>query len=60
MNDKWAAAIAERIADEWSGKEQFPDSAELLRDSLETMLKANPEICQRLIGTGFIEEDALD
>jgi hypothetical protein len=59
MNDKWAAAIAERISDEWNGKEQFPEAAELLRDSLETMLKANPEICQSMIGTGIIEEDAL-
>jgi len=58
--NRWAEAIALRIADEWSGAEEFPDSAKTLQDVIETLLKLHPEECERLIGTGIIEETYFD
>jgi hypothetical protein len=55
--ESWAEAISLRIADEWSGKEDFPDDAKLLQAVLEKLLKQSPSDCKRLIGTGIIEED---
>lgn len=54
--DKWAIAIAERLSDEWDGKSEFPDDAELLREVLVKALSALPDQCMRLVGTGIIEE----
>lgn len=54
--DKWAEAIALRLADEWDGAREFPEDAETLRDVLETTLKSCPKECKKLIGTGIIEE----
>lgn len=54
--NKWAKAIAERLSDEWSGKSEFPEDTELLKDVLAKALNAIPNECARLIGTGIIEE----
>jgi hypothetical protein len=59
----WAEAIATRLSDEWNGKSEFPEDAELLKDVLANVLSAFPEECMRLVGTGIIEEsyfEALD
>jgi hypothetical protein len=56
-NNKWAATIANRITDEWSGKNDFPEDADLLRDVLNKLLVENPDQCKRLVGTGIIEEN---
>jgi hypothetical protein len=53
---RWAAAIAVRIADEWAGKDEFPEDAELLKDVLTKALSAVPDDCMTLVGTGIIEE----
>ncbi len=29
--NKWAKAIATRLSDEWDGKSEFPEDAELLK-----------------------------
>ena len=54
---KWAAAIAERISDEWSGSKQFPEDANLLRTYLQKSLSENQEAVKSFIGTGIIESD---
>lgn len=54
--NKWAIAIAERLSDEWDGKSEFPDDAELLMEVLVKALSAVPDQCMRLVGTGIIEE----
>lgn len=56
-NAQWANAISTRIADEWSGKEDFSDDAEILKSVLYEMLRRSPKFCKKLIGTGIIEED---
>ena len=53
----WPGAIAQRIADEWSGKADFPEDACLLESVLRELLAMHPDACRRLIGTGVIEED---
>jgi len=58
--DKWAAAIAARVSDEWGGKSDFPEDAELLREVLTKALSAVPEECMRLVGTGIIEESYFE
>jgi hypothetical protein len=58
--DRWARAIAERVADEWDGKAESPEDAELLRDVLQKALSASPRECMRLVGTGIIEESYFD
>ena len=55
--EDFAEAIAIRIADEWSGSEDFSEDANLLQEILQKLLTMHPEECLRLIGTGFIEED---
>ena len=63
MNDPeyaWASAIAARISDEWSGREDFPEDAVLLRDVLTIALRMAPDQCLRLVGTGIIEESYFD
>lgn len=52
----WAEAIASRISDEWCGKPNFPEDSELIKDVLTKALMAVPSECERLIGTGIIEE----
>lgn len=52
---EWAQAIAGRIADEWAGRDEFPQDAELLRRTLATVLGKHPRRCRALIGTGIIE-----
>ena len=59
----WAEAIATRLSDEWDGKSEFPEDAELIKEVLAKGLSAFPEECMRLVGTGIIEEsyfEALD
>ncbi len=58
--DRWARAIAERVADEWDGKAELPEDAELLRDVLSKVLSDCPDECMRLVGTGIIEESYFD
>lgn len=57
---KWAAAIAQRISEEWSGSRASPDDAELLRTLLEKMLSRDIESVAALIGTGIIESDYFE
>lgn len=54
--NKWALAIAERLSDEWDGKLEFPEDAELLKEVLVKALSAVPDQCMRLVGSGIIEE----
>lgn len=56
----WAKAIALRISDEWNGKSDFPQDAEMLKEVLTKALSAVPDECMRLIGTGIIEESYFD
>ena len=58
--EEWAEAISMRIADEWAGKDDFPDDAALLQSVLSGALKASPSECMRLVGTGIIEETYFD
>ncbi|MBN1503644.1 MAG: hypothetical protein JW952_01130 [Candidatus Eisenbacteria bacterium] len=58
--NRWARAIAERVADEWDGKADFPEDTELLRDVLGKALSACPDECMRLVGTGVIEESYFE
>jgi hypothetical protein len=51
----WAEAIALRISDEWSGRHDCPEDAELLEEVLTKILVAVPKECMRLVGTGIIE-----
>ena len=55
--ENWADAIANRISDEWDGKKDFPEDANLLKEILSKLLTENPEQCKKLIGTGVIEEN---
>ncbi len=57
---KWAKAIAARLSDEWDGKSEFPEDAELLKEVLTKALSAVPDECTRLVGTGIIEESYFD
>lgn len=57
---EFAKAIALRISDEWSGKNEFPEDAALLQSGLEKLLINNPDDCKKLIGTGIIEEDYFE
>ena len=59
-NKDWAYAISLRISDEWDGKTEWPDDAELLRKTLYQLFKNNPKECQTLIGTGIIEENYFE
>ena len=54
--NKWAKAIATRLSDEWDGKSEFPEDAELLKKVLTKALSAVPAECMKLVGTGIIEE----
>ncbi len=56
----WAEAIALRISDEWSGKSDFPEDAESLRNVLARLFIAHPLSMIELIGTGIIEEDYFE
>jgi hypothetical protein len=56
----FAKAISIRIADEWNGKKDFPEDADLLQEILEKLLLMHPGECRQLIGTGIIEEDYFD
>ena len=58
--NRWAEAIAIRLSDEWNGKSEFPEDAELLKDVLTRALSAIPEDCMRLVGTGIIEESYFE
>ncbi len=58
--NKLARAIAVRISDEWQGREDFPEDAELLENILFRLFNAHPDECCKLIGTGIIEEDYFD
>lgn len=56
----FAKALALRISDEWSGKQDFPEDAALLKEILERLFINNPDECKKLIGTGLIEENYFD
>ena len=58
--DEWAKAIAGRLSDEWNGKSEFPEDAELLKEVIEKALAAIPDECMRLVGTGIIEESYFE
>lgn len=58
--NEWAKAIAERLSDEWDGKSEFPEDAELLKDVIEKALNIVPDECMRLVGTGIIEESYFE
>jgi hypothetical protein len=58
--DEWASAIAERLSDEWDGKTEFPEDAELLTKVLTKALIAVPDECMRLVGTGIIEDSYFE
>jgi len=58
--NKWAKAIAERLSDEWDGRAEFPEDAELLKEVIEKALIAVPNECMRVVGTGIIEEDYFE
>ena len=58
--NEWAKAIAERLSDEWDGKSESPEDAELLKEVLTRALNAIPDECMRLVGTGIIEESYFD
>jgi hypothetical protein len=56
--NKWAEAVALRLADEWDGnKKENEEDVLILRKVLENSLKRNPSGCKKLIGTTIIEED---
>ena len=59
MND-FSSAIALRISDEWEGTSDFPEDALVLQKVLEKLFSENPEECEKLIGTGIIEEDYFE
>ena len=58
--NEWAKAIAVRLSDEWHGKPDFMEDANLLEEVLTKALTAVPGECTRLIGTGIIEESFFD
>ncbi len=58
--EEWAKAIAERLSDEWDGKSESLDDAELLEEVLSKALSAVPDECMRLVGTRIIEESYFD
>jgi len=58
--EDWAQAISLRLSDEWDGKTEWPDDAELLRKILCRLFRNNPKECQALIGTGIIEENYFE
>jgi predicted transcriptional regulator len=60
QENKWAEAIAERLSDEWIGKDEFPEDADLLKEVLEKALSVMPDECMRLVGTGIIEKSYFD
>lgn len=59
-NSFWPIAIAIRISDEWTGKKDFPEDAKLLKEVLIKALRAVPDECMRLVGTGVIEESYFE
>jgi len=58
--NEWAKAIAVRLSDEWDGKSEFPEDAELLKEVIENALNAVPDECMQLVGTGIIEESYFE
>ncbi len=58
--NRWAKAIAERLSDEWDGKRDFPQDADLLKEVLTKALSAVPDECMRLVGSGVIEESYFE
>jgi hypothetical protein len=58
--DRWAAAIALRVSDEWDGALSFPEDAELLRSFLEKALQTDVAAIKSFIGTGIIESDFFE
>lgn len=55
--NRWADAIAIRIADEWNGSKEFIEDAEMLKNLIKTSIQKNPCCLNKIIGTGIIEED---
>lgn len=57
---QWIDAIAKRLADEWSGKVDFPEDALLLEKILRRAFLSSNGAYKKLIGTGVIEEDFFE
>lgn len=62
MNDNknWANAIALRITDELTIKDDFPEDIDMLRNVLEKLFSTNKWAIKKVIGTGIIEEDYFE
>ena len=58
--NRWADAVAIRIADEWSGGKEFIEDAALLKDFIKTSIQKNPSFLINIIGTSIIEEKIFD
>ncbi len=58
--DRWAAAIALRVSDEWDGASSFPEDAKLLRSFLEKALQTDVAAIKLFIGTAIIESDFFE
>ena len=58
--NRWADAVAIRIADEWSGSKEFIEDAALLKDFIKTSIQKNPSFLNNIIGKGIIEENFFD
>ena len=56
----WAKAIANRISDEWAGKEYFSEDANLICEIFTQLLVNNPTVIISMVGTGIIEEDYFE
>lgn len=56
-NDDLASNLAARIADEWTGKQEFPEDAVLLSEVLTKLFRRNPTESKKLLGTGILEQN---
>ncbi len=59
-DNDWANAIALRIVDELTLKDDFPHDSELLRSILQKLFSENQWATKKLIGTGLIEKDYFE
>lgn len=62
MKDKndWANAIALRITDELSTKNDFPEDVDILRNVLEKLFAENEWAIEKVVGTGIIEDNYFE
>lgn len=52
-----AKELATRIADEWTGKEEWPEDVGILRNVLCHCFESCPDQAKKLIGTGIYEQE---